>query len=202
MTILKSRYSILLGFIIFFLVVSFLTRTMLLIQAGPKSDLGLLSLFKVYGKGLVYDTAVALYFSTLYAIYLLLLPRRWNNTLANRIITYSCFFIVVLIIMFSFFAEFVFWGEFESRFNFIAVDYLVYTFEVINNINQSYPLPWLISGMVLLTLLVGFIFHKLNLFKISFESDTRIATRLQISGAVLLGTLGSFFFISNSWGDP
>lgn len=174
---------------------------MLLVNAGPKSDLGLLSLFKVYGKGLVFDTAVALYFCTLYAIYLLFLPRRWNNTLANRIITYTCFFIVVLIIMFSFFAEFVFWGEFESRFNFIAVDYLVYTFEVINNINQSYPLPWLISGMVLLTLLVGFIFYKLNLFKISFESDTRIATRLQISGAVLLGTLGSFFFISNSWGD-
>ena len=168
---------------------------MLLIQAGPKTDLGLLSLFKVYGKGLVFDAAVALYFSTLYGIYLLLLPRRWNNTLPNRIITYTCFFIVVLIIMFSFFAEFVFWGEFESRFNFIAVDYLVYTFEVINNINQSYPLPWLISGMILLTLLVGFIFRKLNIFNLSFASDTRFATRLKLSGVVLLGTLGSFFFI-------
>ncbi|HUP12953.1 MAG TPA: hypothetical protein VM187_12090, partial [Niastella sp.] len=201
MTILRSRYSILVGFVVFFLVVSFLTRTMLLVQAGPKSDLGLLSLFRVYGKGLLFDTAVALYFCTLYSLYLLFLPRRWSNTRTNRIITYSCFFIVVLIIMFSFFAEFVFWGEFESRFNFIAVDYLVYTFEVINNINQSYPLPWLISGMVLLTVLIGFIFKKLNLFKLSFESDTRFATRLQISGAILLGTLGSFLFISNSWAD-
>ncbi|HEY8895692.1 MAG TPA: sulfatase-like hydrolase/transferase, partial [Niastella sp.] len=198
---MRSRYSILLGFTIFFLIISFLTRTIILVQAGPKSDLGLLSLFKVYGKGLVFDTAVALYFCTLYSIYLLLLPQRWNNSLANRIITYTCFFIVVLIIMFSFFAEFVFWGEFESRFNFIAVDYLVYTFEVINNINQSYPLPWLISGMVLLTLLVGFIFIKLKIFKNSFESDTRFATRLQLSGVVLLGVLASYFFVANSWAD-
>lgn len=172
-----------------------------MVQAGPKSDLGILTLFKVYGKGLVFDLAVGLYFSALYSLYLLLLPQRWNNTLANRIITYTCFFIVVLIIMFSTFAEFVFWGEFESRFNFIAVDYLVYTFEVINNINQSYPLPWLISGMVLLTLLVGFIFRKFKVFQQSFESDTRFGTRLQVSGAVLLGVVASYFFISNSWGD-
>ncbi len=38
-------------------------------------------------------------------------------------------------------AEFVFWNEFAARFNFIAVDYLVYTNEVIGNIRESYPMP-------------------------------------------------------------
>lgn len=42
-------------------------------------------------------------------------------------------------------AEFVFWNEFASRFNFIAVDYLVYTNEVIGNIRESYPMPLLLS---------------------------------------------------------
>jgi phosphoglycerol transferase MdoB-like AlkP superfamily enzyme len=149
----------------------------------------------------LFDTAVALYFCTAYAVYLLLLPQRWNNSRANRIITYTFFFIVVLIILFSFFAEFAFWNEFESRFNFIAVDYLVYTFEVINNINQSYPLPWLISGMVLLTLVIGFIFLKRHIFRQSFLSHTRFATRLQLSGLLLLVSLSSYLFLTNTWAD-
>ncbi|MFC3829470.1 MULTISPECIES: LTA synthase family protein [Niastella] len=107
----------------------------------------------------------------------------------------------MLIIMFSFFAEFAFWDEFESRFNFIAVDYLVYTFEVINNINQSYPLPWLISGMVLLTLLVTFIFYKKRIFQQSFKTDTPFASRLLITGTVVLGALLGVLFIPNSWAD-
>ncbi len=49
------------------------------------------------------------------------------------------------------FCEVVFWTEFGVRFNFIAVDYLVYTNEVIGNIVESYPIFW----MVLLMLLVS-----------------------------------------------
>ena len=36
--------------------------------------------------------------------------------------------------------ELVFWSEFGVRYNFIAVDYLVYTNEVIGNIMESYPI--------------------------------------------------------------
>jgi phosphoglycerol transferase MdoB-like AlkP superfamily enzyme len=42
-------------------------------------------------------------------------------------------------------AELVFWNEFASRFNFIAVDYLIYTNEVIGNIRESYNMPLLLS---------------------------------------------------------
>jgi phosphoglycerol transferase MdoB-like AlkP superfamily enzyme len=103
--------------------------------------------------------------------------------------------------MFSFFAEFAFWDEFESRFNFIAVDYLVYTFEVINNINQSYPLPWLISAMILLTALVIFVFYKRKVFQQSFASNTPLRQRLLFTGLVLLGVLMGTLFISNSWSE-
>ena len=37
-------------------------------------------------------------------------------------------------------SELVFWNEFSVRFNFVAVDYLVYTTEVIGNIRESYPI--------------------------------------------------------------
>ena len=49
-------------------------------------------------------------------------------------------------------AEFVFWNEFGTRFNFIAVDYLVYTNEVIGNIRQSYSMPLLLTAVGLAAL--------------------------------------------------
>jgi phosphoglycerol transferase MdoB-like AlkP superfamily enzyme len=51
-------------------------------------------------------------------------------------------------------SELVFWDEFSVRFNFIAVDYLVYTTEVIGNIRESYPigrwLALLVAGALVL----------------------------------------------------
>ncbi len=47
-------------------------------------------------------------------------------------------------------SEIVFWSEFGVRFNFIAVDYLVYTNEVIGNIFESYPMFWIILAMLLI----------------------------------------------------
>jgi hypothetical protein len=44
-------------------------------------------------------------------------------------------------------AELLFWNEFATRFNFIAVDYLVYTREVLGNIRQSYPVAPLLAGV-------------------------------------------------------
>jgi phosphoglycerol transferase MdoB-like AlkP superfamily enzyme len=51
-------------------------------------------------------------------------------------------------------AEFAFWGEFSSRFDFIAVDYLVYTHEVIGNIRESYPTGWIMAGIFAVSLLL------------------------------------------------
>lgn len=45
--------------------------------------------------------------------------------------------------------EYMFWQEFGVRYNFIAVDYLVYTHEVIGNIMESYAF-WPLCGVLLL----------------------------------------------------
>ena len=49
------------------------------------------------------------------------------------------------------FSEVVFWSEFGVRFNFIAVDYLVYTNEVIGNIMESYPIVPMVLAMLLIS---------------------------------------------------
>ena len=48
-------------------------------------------------------------------------------------------------------SEVVFWSEFGVRFNFIAVDYLVYTNEVVGNIVESYPMVPMVLGMLLIS---------------------------------------------------
>ena len=65
-------------------------------------------------------------------------------------------FIVVYVgaIIFNGISEYFFWSEFGVRYNFIAVDYLVYTNEVVGNIMESYPVVPMTLGIVVVTLLV------------------------------------------------
>ena len=51
-------------------------------------------------------------------------------------------------------AEIVFWDEFNVRYNFIAVDYLIYTTEVLGNIWESYNIPLIIGAVVLVVVFV------------------------------------------------
>lgn len=56
--------------------------------------------------------------------------------------------------------ELIFWNEFGTRFNFIAVDYLVYSREVLGNIRESYPLGLLLGGIALALTIIGALVAK------------------------------------------
>lgn len=201
LSIFKGRYSVLFSFFAVFLFSSFLIRTGLLAVSAGKTDFSILSIIQLYFTGFFYDFGVALFLVTLFSIYLLFLRQKWVNTLTNRIITYGWLFLILLISFFSFFAELTFWQEFESRFNFIAVDYLIYTYEVVNNINESYPLPLLIGGVLLLVLLVMFLFAKRKVFTHAFQSHTPFRTRFMISGTLLILTILYPLFVRNSFAE-
>ncbi|MFT4073529.1 MAG: sulfatase-like hydrolase/transferase [Dysgonamonadaceae bacterium] len=53
---------------------------------------------------------------------------------------YFLCFIYTFCILLNVISEYAFWNEFGVRYNFIAVDYLIYTNEVIGNICESYPI--------------------------------------------------------------
>lgn len=57
----------------------------------------------------------------------------------------------VYLLLFNLIAELLFWDEFGVRYNFIAVDYLVYTHEVIGNIRESYPVGKILLALAALT---------------------------------------------------
>lgn len=197
----SNTFKILTRFIIYFLLVSFLIRAGLLLISLPKIDLSFLGVVKIFLTGAMFDFGVALFFSIPYTVYLLLLPTKWSNSLFNKIVTYSGFFLVILITMFSFFAEITFWDEFQSRFNFIAVDYLVYTYEVIHNINESYPLPLLIGGMIILSMLVVYIFIKRSYFKASFNGDLGFGKKALMFLVTISISLVYIFSVNNSFAE-
>lgn len=193
-----GRYRVLFAVFFVFVGLSFMVRSALLLDSLGKTDFSTNGLIKIYGLGFIYDFGVGLFLTTIYNIYLLFLPSRWAGHVFDRMFTYTYVFIVLLLQVFSFFAEFTFWQEFESRFNFIAVDYLIYTYEVVHNINESYPLPLLISGVVILVLAIIWLFAWRGVFRASFQSDMRFSQRFMIAGSLLVLTCIYPRLLSNS----
>lgn len=68
----------------------------------------------------------------------------------RRIFIYFIMMLYAFLLILNAISESVFWDEIGVRYNFIAVDYLVYTNEVIGNIFQSYPMIPILLGVLLL----------------------------------------------------
>ncbi|WP_353116822.1 LTA synthase family protein [Myroides odoratus] len=69
----------------------------------------------------------------------------WSYVVYNSII----FIYAVVFVQFIALGEYLFWDEFGVRYNFIAVDYLIYTNEVVGNIAESYPIKTILIGVVI-----------------------------------------------------
>jgi len=131
-----------------FILAGLTTRTVLVVWAWPLIEPDPLALARIYAVGFVYDLALSIYALLPLAAYACLAPARLWRTKANRIAMHGFFVLVFATLIFTFCAELLFWDEFAVRFNFIAVDYLVYTHEVIQNIMESYPMPALVAGLL------------------------------------------------------
>lgn len=103
-------------------------------------------------------TALVGYLVFRFAVYLFLYFMPYRFRLRWRVITlYTGFAIVVFLLLLNAVSEWFFWQEFSTRYNFIAVDYLVYTTEVLGNIAESYPLGTILTVLVLLSALIVFL---------------------------------------------
>ncbi len=172
-----QRFSTLKSYVLTFLVLSFLIRLTLYIWSFSDISFNFLHFIRTFFTGIFFDIGTISFFAVPFSLYLLLFPLKYQGSFLDRIIMYSAYFIGILIFVFTFFAEITFWEEFERRFNFIAVDYLVYTYEVVQNINESYPLPILLTLVVLATILLIWIPKKLHLFEKAFKNKDKFSTK-------------------------
>jgi len=179
-----------------FLSVSFISRTSLLLYSFSLVDASLKELIFLYLVGLFYDIVAYFYYIIPFVIYLFLIPTKIFNSKIHKIISLSIFFTVLYSIVFNGVSEWFFWEEFGKRFNFIAVDYLVYTHEVIKNIQESYPIPLLISVIFIMTMVIFYIMSKKShIFKIFFSDTSSYKSRFPITMMLLLIPIISFYFL-------
>jgi len=175
--IFPARYALLRAFVLIFLSISLVVRGILLVWDFQETDTGPLSLVWTFVVGFVFDLATLSFFVIPYLVYLVLVPSKWSGSLLDRVLTFFGFFLGIFILYFSFLGEFTFWDEFHRRYNFIAVDYLIYTYEVVQNINESYPLPLLIGTLLGLVAVTFWLLFRFGVFQRTFSTGTHFAQR-------------------------
>jgi len=137
-----------LGTAVVFVAVCTLTRIALALRPEV-AQLGIGDLVRSFALGLAFDLVAAAYALTPFVLWLALAPERLARTWIYRVASIAWFSIVCFAAFFIAVAEWLFWDEFGARFNFIAVDYLLYTHEVVANIWQSYPTGKLLIALAL-----------------------------------------------------
>lgn len=234
---------------IFYLIVSFLTRLVLLFHPITQSKFSILEISKIFGLGLISDLFIFIIFGAILWLYLiflsnskfkkpygyiilgvfvsillyilsgksilseyggvvpeigiafvslktiffaaLLFTEKYRKQIRFALFSLTIFLFVLLIIQ-NAVSEFFFWNEFGVRYNFIAVDYLVYTNAVIGNIMESYPVVPLFASVGILAFAATYIIIKKS--KSYLENLPNFSNKLKIIGVQIL-LLGSAFLI-------
>ena len=167
-------------------------RLILYIQSLTFIDKFFVYIPYIFGVGFFYDVIFNIYFNLFFAFILLIIPNKIYNSKPFAYITY--FFYVLFLFGFYFVvtSEWVFWDEFNTRFNFISVDYLIYSDEVINNIYESYPLGWIVTVIFFISL-TTFILLKAKLASILKIQESVKQRALIFCGLCALSLFSCFF---------
>jgi len=153
--VLSRRHGGLILFLLMFVGVAQFSRLVLLGQAAHVVSWNV-SLLGAWAIGLVYDCAAGLLWGLPLWLALTALPAGFFERWWGRVFAHLALMVSLYALLFGAVAEWLFWDEFSTRFNFIAVDYLVYTQEVVGNIRESYPMPAILVGLGVLTV-VGYV---------------------------------------------
>jgi phosphoglycerol transferase MdoB-like AlkP superfamily enzyme len=116
---------------------------------------------RVVGYGFLFDVVAGAYVTAPMALWLALVPDRLARTRPHRWagVAFLGTFVFAFVVMAI--AEWLFWDEFGGRFNFIAVDYLLYTHEVIGNIWESYPVGRVLAVLWCVAAALAFLFRSM-----------------------------------------
>lgn len=174
---------------------SLATRIILLIKSWPNLELTPLRFIGIFVIGLFYDIIVWSFFAIPVALYCWLMKDSFYRMKWQRIPLLLLFFILTLILVINVGSEIAFWNEFGVRYNFIAVDYLIYTTEVLGNIRESYNIPLIASAVVVAIVLILFLTRK-KLFA-SQETSMRFGKRSVFFLFFLLLPAAGYFLVNN-----
>ena len=145
----QSRF----GFVAFLslsLIVGWTLLRVVLFAKYAANDVPFAELIKLFGLGFQRDVFMAIVMALPWLGWLLVLrDRAFGKTWHRALLTAAAFGFATWQI-FQLATEYYFFDEFRSRFNTVAVDYLIYPQEVFVNIGESYPVIPIVSACVVL----------------------------------------------------
>jgi phosphoglycerol transferase MdoB-like AlkP superfamily enzyme len=127
----------------------FLLRVVLFLAFKPPG-LPAADVARAFGSGLQRDLFVGLAETVPLLLWFWLVPERYFGLRWHRTLLLGAAFVVCFTQIFLLFVEFFFFEEFRSRFNTVAVDYLLYPREVFVNIWESYHVGLILALCVAL----------------------------------------------------
>ncbi len=118
--------------------------------------------------------------------------KKWRTS-----VLYFDFFLVIFLLLFNAVSEWFFWDEFSVRYNFIAVDYLVYTNEVLGNVKESYPIPAIVTVIFIITTAIFFLIKPV--IKHSVYAQSSFLSRTLLSCILLALCALNYFYVKEDW---
>jgi phosphoglycerol transferase MdoB-like AlkP superfamily enzyme len=174
-----SRYTLLTILAGFYLSVSGATRLTLAGKAWAAHQIQLLEMPRILLFGLGFDLVSCVYLAMPPALYLLLVPERLFHSRIHRALVWGVFAALCFGLTYLAAVEYFFFDEFNARFNFVAVEYLIYPHEVFINIWQSYPVGTALAVSALIALAVVWrLRHRIHS---TLNAETRFAHRLRLT---------------------
>jgi phosphoglycerol transferase MdoB-like AlkP superfamily enzyme len=193
-TIRRHRLFGLLYFLVPLLASGLLLRIALLLRTWPDVSHGW-SMAASLLLGVLTDTVYASYALLPFAIYLMLVPQPVFRSAVHRLLMVLAIAFELWLLIFTSASEWIFWDEFGVRFNFIAVDYLVYTQEVIGNILESYPVYPLLLAFAIAAIVGALLLASMPWFRRWQATSTPWRSRFAAGLPLLLVPLLATAFV-------
>lgn len=159
-----------------------LLRLFLWLEVGPE-ELTLRESASSFLLGSWFDLWTLAYLVSPLLLVSSLLGNRLRASFTMQVVRWGVLWLAVAALLFGITAEYLFWQEFTTRFNFIAIDYLIYTNEVIGNIQESYPVGVILGVIGLISALVVWLCRQY----VQFDNAPRSGIqRLRLLGIALI----------------
>ncbi len=180
----RGRYGLALFFLLSLLAGCTLLRVVLYAQFHPAGPVGA-DLAWAFLIGLQRDLLALLLTTVPLLCWFWILPERRFNTRWHRVFLTVALFLFWFVQVFLYSTEYYFFEEFKSRFNTVAVDYLIYPHEVFVNIWESYPVTLIVGACAAVA--GAWMWAARQLFRTMWTQPVRARVRFAwLAGAVSL----------------
>jgi phosphoglycerol transferase MdoB-like AlkP superfamily enzyme len=175
-----------------YVLMSLATRILL---SGISLNAGLVTwsmLPRSFAMGMLLDGVTGLYMCAPFAVYLWLAPKRLFNSKFGRGLVFFGFAVATAGFAYLIAAEYFFFDEFNARFNYTAVEYLIYPTEVFTNIRESYPVGKATFTAVWIGIIATFLLRKriAGAFGDASSMGQRTLGALALTALIVLSLVG------------